>query len=42
MTFLMMFTATLLADYTAHFCKCDQASDLGQQLELTSELQSDQ
>ena len=30
-----------LPDDTALYCKCDQASDLRQQLELTSELESD-
>ena len=29
------------ADDTTLFCKCDQASDLWQQLELASELESD-
>ena len=30
----------MYADATAHYSKCDQASDLGQQLELASELES--
>ena len=30
-----------LPDDTTLYCKCDQASDLRQQLELTSELESD-
>ena len=31
----------IYADYTTLSCKCDQASDLSQQLELASELESD-
>ena len=31
----------IYADDTTIYCKCDQASDLWQQLELTSELESD-
>ena len=31
----------IYADYTTLCCKCDQASDLSQQLELASELESD-
>ena len=31
----------IYADDTTLYCKCDQASDLWQQLELTSELKSD-
>ena len=31
----------IYADYTTLCCKCDQASDLSQQLELASELKSD-
>ena len=30
----------IYADYTTFYCKCDQASDLWQQLELASELKS--
>ena len=48
MTLLMILSVMLLfmisviyADGTTFFCKCDQASDLWQQLELTSELHSD-
>ena len=32
---------TIYADYTTLYCKCDWASDLWQQLELASELESD-
>ena len=31
----------IYADYTTLYSKCDQASDLWQQLELSSELESD-
>ena len=31
----------IYADVTTLYCKCDQASDLWQQLELASELESD-
>ena len=31
----------IYADETALYCKCDQASDMWQQLELTCELESD-
>ena len=31
----------ICVDDTALYCKCDQASDLWQQLELASELESD-
>ena len=31
----------IYADDTTHYSKCDQASDLWQQLELASELESD-
>ena len=43
MTFLMMLSAILLiyADDTTLYSKFDQASDLLQQLELASELESD-
>ena len=44
MTFLMMLSAVLLfmlMIYTALYSKCDQVSDLWQQLELASELESD-
>ena len=43
MTFLMMLSVILLiyADYTTLYSICDQASDLWQQLELVSELESD-
>ena len=39
MNFLMMLTA-IYADDTTLYSKCDQASDLWQQLELASELES--
>ena len=32
---------SIYADCTTLYCKCDQASDLWQQLELASELESD-
>ena len=32
---------TIYADDTTLYCKCDQASDLWQHLELASELESD-
>ena len=42
MTFLMMLSVTLLSMLdTTLYSKCDQASDLWQQLELASELESD-
>ena len=42
MTFLMMLPVILLStDDTTLYSKCDQASDLWQQLELASELKSD-
>ena len=42
MTFLIMLSVILLcADVTTLYSKCDQASDLWQQLELASELESD-
>ena len=42
MTFLMMLSVILLSMiYTTLYSKCDQASDLWQQLELASELESD-
>ena len=31
----------IYADDTTHYSKCDQASDIGQQIELASELESD-
>ena len=31
----------IYADDTTHYCKCDQASDLWEQLEWASELESD-
>ena len=40
MTFLMMLYA-MYADDTSLYCKCDQVSDLWQQLELASELETD-
>ena len=40
MTFLMMlFVIVICPDDTALYSKCDQASDLLQQLELASEIQ---
>ena len=42
MTFLTMFSVILLSMLMAPlYCKCDQASDLWQQLELASELEFD-
>ena len=52
MTFLVILSVILLsmpvicnipiyADDTTFYCKCDQVSDLWQQLEVTSELESD-
>ena len=41
MTFLMRFLITFYADDTTLYSECDQASDLWQQLELVSELESD-
>ena len=42
MTFLMMLSnIAIYADVTTFYSKCDQASDLWQQLELASELESD-
>ena len=42
MTFLMMLSVILLSMLMILLCsKCDQASDLWQQLELASELESD-
>ena len=44
MTFLMMLFVILLsmgADDTTLYSKCDQASDLWQQLDIVSELESD-
>ena len=42
MIFLMMvFGIGIYADDTTLYCQCDQASDLWQQLELASELESD-
>ena len=43
MTFLMMLSviSIIYADDTTHYFKCDWASDLWQQLELASELESD-
>ena len=44
MTFLMMLFVILLAIYaddTTHYSKCDHGSDLWQQLEMISELESD-
>ena len=40
MTFLMMLSV-IYADDTTLYSKCNQASDLWQQLELASELESD-
>ena len=42
MTFLMMLSMILLSMLSTLYSKCDQASDLWQQLELASELESDQ
>ena len=41
MTFLMMLSVILLSDNTTLYFKCDQVSDLWQQLELASEIESD-
>ena len=42
MTFLVMLSVILLSTLmTIHYSKCDQASDLLQQLELASELETD-
>ena len=43
MTFLTMFICdiSIYADDTSIYSKCDQASDLWQQLKLASELESD-
>ena len=41
MTFLMMLSVMLLSMLMILLFKCDQASDLWQQLELVSELESD-
>ena len=42
MTFLMMLSdIAICADDTTLYSKCDRASDLWQQLELASELESD-
>ena len=41
MTFLMMLSVILLSILSTLYSKCDQASDLWQQLELASELESD-
>ena len=41
MTFLMMLSVILLSDNTTLYFKCDQVSDLWQQLELASETESD-
>ena len=42
MTFLTVFSVILLSNHgTTLYCKCDQASDLWQQLELASELEFD-
>ena len=40
-TFLMMFSMILLCMLSTFYSKCDQASDLWQQLELASELEFD-
>ena len=40
-TFLMMLSMILLCMLSTFYSKCDQASDLRQQLELASELESD-
>ena len=37
----VIFNIAVYADYTTLYSKCDQASDLWQQLELASELESD-
>ena len=41
MTFLMMLSVILLSDNNTLYFKCDQVSDLWQQLELASEIESD-
>ena len=41
MTFLMMLSVTLLSILINSTLKCDQASNMWQQLEFTSELESD-
>ena len=41
MTFLMMLSVILLSMLKILLSKCDQASDMWQQLELASELESD-
>ena len=42
MTFLMMLSVIAIYDDDSTLCsKCDEASDLWQQLELASELESD-
>ena len=41
MTFLVICNIAIYADDTTLYSKCDQASDLWQQLELSSELESD-
>ena len=41
MTLLIMLSVTLLSMLMILLSKCDQASDLWQQLELASELESD-
>ena len=41
MTFLMMISVLLLCMLMTLLSKCDQASDLWQQLEFASELESD-
>ena len=40
-TFLMMFSVILVSMLMIPLSKCDQASDLRQQLQLASELESD-
>ena len=37
----LIYNFPIYADDTALYCKCDQTSDLWQQLELASELESD-
>ena len=37
----VIYNIPIYADYTTLYCKCDQTSDLWQQLELASELESD-
>ena len=41
MTFLIICNIAIYADDTTLYSKCDQASDLWQQFELASELESD-